>query len=211
MIRNIFFAALLLPLPALADDCHGHIATMFDEGPLDPFARPPHSYVNTTYAADGSVKSTYLARFETPVESIGGTEGGTMFAMIVGSESWIGPSMDGPWTAAPNMVPDDHEAFVRLQMEHNVANLAQVSCPGLVEVEGQEFENVAYFTKTDPSKAAHGAWFGGLNSVFIDPETGRVMRWEITEAVSSFAPKPSGDRQVLIYTYEPDLRVDPPQ
>ncbi|MBV2358966.1 hypothetical protein KUH32_04195 [Thalassococcus sp. CAU 1522] len=203
-------ALVLLPLPLAADPCRDRIAAMFDGGALDPFARPPHRYVMTTTGPDGAVKSIYHAVFETPIRSLGWTEGAGMQSLILGSDSWIRMAEDQPWMAAPNMVPADHEGFARAQRAQQRANLDDTACPGTADLDGTEVEIVRYFTRTDPNPEAGGAWFGSANTVFIDPATGRVLRWEVTDAVSSFSPDPSPDIQVLVYTYDDTIALSEP-
>ncbi|WP_040604684.1 hypothetical protein [Sagittula stellata] len=202
--------ALAAPVPALADACRDRIAAMFDGGPLDPFARPPHSFVGTTYDAAGNVRWIYEARYETPLKTVGGMQGGQQ-VLLDGSDSWMGASPDGPWTKAPNLIPDDHEGFIRAQMAQNVKNLDRTDCPGMADVDGTTLEKFVYFTKTDPTPESAGAWFGALNTVFVHPQNGRVMRWETSESVAHYAPDPSGDVQVNVYTYDPAITVSPPR
>ena len=198
------------PSTVLADECRERIATMFDGGPLDPFSLQPHRMENTTYAADGSVRYVYRGLFENPLASLGGIDGGTV-ALIIGQDSWMGQSMEGPWTKAPNMVPDDHEAFIRGQTKQKIANLDRTACDGIVEMDGKSLEKYTFFTKTDPVDAVQGAWFGGMNTVYLEPDSGRVMRWEMSESVAHYQPEPSTDRQVNLYHYDPSIRVERPE
>jgi hypothetical protein len=184
---------------------------MFDGGALDPFARPPHAIRSVTTGPDGAQKSVYLARFETPVETVGGVEGGEIMALIVGNDSWIGASLDGPWQEAPNMVPPDHEGFARAQIAQTTANLTDITCDGTAEVDGMTLEKVSYTTHTDPMEVTGGAWFGARYTAFIDPETNLLMRMETRDFVAHYAPEPGKDLQVITYTYDPDIKVDPPQ
>lgn len=208
-MKRLCMILALLPAPGLADDCRDHVAALFDGGALDPFATPPHALETTTYGPDGVVRYVYHGRIETPVRMVGGIDGGTM-ALIVGNDSWMGPSLDGPWTAAPNMVPADHEGFVRTQTAQKVANLDRVDCAGVVDLDGAPREKLEFFTKTDPNDAVGGAWFGGMNTVYIDPETGQVARWDTYDSVAHYQADPSPDRQVSLRRYDAEISVNAP-
>lgn len=201
---------LLLPGAALAEDCRDRIVALYSGGAMDPFARPAHSYVATTYGADGAVRWVYEGRYETALKTIGGMQGGSPILMI-GSDTWTGPGIDGPWTATPNQNPPDMEAFIRGQMAQNVANLDRTRCDGMVDVDGQSLERFSWFTKTDPTEAAQGAWFGGVYTAYVDPATGLLMRLETSESVAHYQPQPGTDTQVSVYTYDPSIVIDAPQ
>lgn len=105
------------PNVGFADACTDRIAALFDGGALDPFVRPAHRYVSTTTGPDGTVTSVYRAEFLSPAHSMGQTEGNPMQVLIIGSESWIRMSEAAAWMTAPNMVPTDHEGFLRAQRD----------------------------------------------------------------------------------------------
>ncbi len=202
--------SLATTLPATADACKTRIKAMFDGGPLDPFARPPHRLTNTHFDPQGGFVRRFNTVWQTPVRTVSGVEGGGLFALVIGSESWTGPTLEGPWTKMPNYLPDDHEAFQRAQQAQMVANLSATQCPGLTEIDGTSYDTVSYVTKTDPMPSNNNAWFGAHNTVYIDPQTQRVMRWEMTNFVSSFAPDLNKDRQVQILEYDPTLEIPTP-
>jgi hypothetical protein len=54
-------------------------------------------------------------------------------------------------------------------------------------------------------------WFGARHRVYIDPGSERVMRWESTDFVSSFAPETSKEVQVQLFDYDPDLVIPSPE
>ncbi|MCC1491061.1 hypothetical protein [Cognatishimia sp. F0-27] len=198
-------------LPAAADEaCEARIRAMFDGGPLDPFVRPAHEYTNTVSAADGTEKYRFLVRMVSPVQSVAGIVGQGPFSMVIGSDSWTGPSIDGPWTAANNALPEDHMAHQRSLHEQQTANLERMSCEGMVDLDDAPHDVVRFFTKTDPNPDMGDAWFGSDHRVFIDPETNRVMRWEMTQFVNSFSDGVSDDRHVLVYRYDDAIRIERP-
>lgn len=210
---NLFSLCLAItvatPLPAFAD-CLDDVSAMFDGGSLDPFVRPAHRYTSTTTGPDGKVKSVYRAEFVSPAHSMGWTEGNPMQVLIIGSDSWIRMAEDAAWMAAPNMVPADHEGFLRRQRDQQRANLTEVECLGSQSTDGVDYEVVSFVSRTDPAEGT-GAWFGGRNRVFVDAGTGRVMRWEVTGAVSSFAPEPSADTQLIVYDYDAAISLPRPE
>ncbi|ASP18883.1 hypothetical protein ANTHELSMS3_00157 [Antarctobacter heliothermus] len=205
---------LLLPLalPATAQDaaCHDRIAAMMQGGALDAFQRPPHRFSNTVTDPDGAVRYVFDTLWDTPARSVSGIKDSGNYTLVIDSDSWTGPSLTGPWTKAPNQLPPDREAFQRKQMAQMVANLTDTACPGTVDLDGMTYETVTYFTKTDPDDSMGGAWFGALNTVYIDPDTDQVMRWEMTDFVSSFAPEVSKDRHTQLFTYDPSISLKRP-
>lgn len=212
MRKFIAISALsLLPFHAQADDCFEKISKMHDAGPLDPFVRTPHSLTNTVTDAEGNFVRRFQTRWQTPARSVSGVEGSGFFALIIDGDSWTGPSLDGPWTKAPNSLPDDHMAERRKQHEQKRANLSETDCPGETEVDGVKYEVVSYVTRTDPNPKMQDMWFGARNKVFIDQQTGKVAIWESTDFVSSFTPELSKEVQVQVFTYDEALVIPDPE
>lgn len=215
LLRSLPLSAGLLlaafAAPALAEDpaCRARIDAMFDGGPLDPFARPPHRFVNTVQTPEGATQYQFLVIWDGPARGISGIVGSGPFTLMIDSDTWTGPGPDGPWTAAPNLLPADHEAVQRRQLAESRANLADVACLGTVEVEGARYDAIRYFTKTDPDPET-GAWFGALNTVYLDPASQHVRRWELTGMVSSFAPEASRDRHVQVFSYDDPVSISRP-
>ena len=215
LVRAAVAGLMILPLSrpahALDDTCPNLITAMMQGGALDPFERPPHRFTNTVTAPDGTVRYVFHTVWDTPARSISGIKGSGPFTLVIDRDSWTGPGPDGPWTAAPNQLPPDREAFQRKQLAQMVANLSLASCDGPVEIEGKTYDRYSYFTKTDPDDNMGGAWFGALNIVYIDAETERVMRWEMTDFVSSFAPEVNEDRHTQVFTYDPTISLTRPR
>jgi hypothetical protein len=211
-MKKIFAVLLLVTAPqtAIADACHEKISVMFDGGPLDPFVRTPHRLTNTVTGADGTFVRRYLTRWQTPFRSVSGVEGGGLFALVIDADSWTGPSLDGPWTKAPNSLPPNHNDVRRAQHAQEKANLKEVSCPGSQDLDGATYEVVSYVTQTDPNPEMNGMWFGARHTVYIDPDAARVMRWDSTDFVSSFAPDLSKEVQVQIFDYDSGLVIPRP-
>jgi hypothetical protein len=192
-------------------DCHARIDAMFDGGALDPFARPPHQFTNTVLSPEGDMRYQMLAIWDTPARSIAGIVGMGNFTMIVSGDSWTGPSPEGPWMAAPNMLPDGYEESQRAQLAQQRKNLTDTACDGLVDLGSETFDSVTFFTKTDPAEGPGASWFGARNTVYIDPQEKRVMRWEMTNFVSSFAPGVNADIHVQIFSYDDPVSISAPQ
>lgn len=207
----LLVASLALAAPALAEDtaCRDRIDAMFDGGPLDPFVRPPHRFTNTVLSPEGDMRYQYLAIWDSPARSIGGVLGTGTFTLIIDGDSWTGPAPEGPWTAAPNMLPETYEDMQRRQHAESRKNLTEPACLGTVEVDDATYDAVRYVTRTDPDPDS-GAWFGARNTVYLDPETQRVLRWEMTDFTSSFAPEVSRDNHVQIFSYEDPMTITRP-
>ncbi len=199
-------------LPTLAQDsaCHDRIAAMFDGGALDPFTRAPHRFTNTVQNPEGDTRYAFLTIWDSPARSLSGIIGSGPFTLVIDGDSWTGPAPEGPWTAAPNMLPEDYEAFQRAQLAQMQANLTETTCHGPVELDGQTYDKVEYVTRTDPNEDMGGAWFGARNIVYLAPGDQQVMLWEMTDFVSSFAPELNKDMHVQIFTYDPSISLSRP-
>lgn len=206
----LFLLPLAVAATAQTDTCHDRITEMMQGGALDPFTRPAHRFTNTVTDPEGAVRYVFSSVWDSPARSISGIAGGN-FTLIIDSDSWVGPGRDGPWTPAPNQLPPDREAFQRKQQAQMIANLTDAACPGTVALDGVTFETVSYFTKTDPDDSMGGAWFGALNTVYMAPDTGLVMRWELTDFVSSFAPEVNKDLHTQIFSYDPSISLTRPE
>lgn len=212
-MRRIAFglvAALVFAAPGLADDCRDRIAAMFDGGALDAYQRPPHRHEKQVMSADGTVQTTFTSVVQTPLRTISGVKGGDM-TLAVDDRTWTGPGPDGPWSESPSNFPPDRETWHKAMQAQQAANLTDVSCPGIVDVNGTVLENFRFSTRTDPNPDQNGAYFGSSDSVYVSPETGQVMRWDQSGLYSSWLPTPGNDLYVTRFDYDPAIRVDPPQ
>lgn len=207
---SLVIACLLCPAMALADTCRDEIAAMYDTGPLDPRTRPPHAHENEVRAPDGSLTRVFETRIESPLRSVSGVQGSGLYALVIENRSWTGPTIDGPWAENPNRLPDNRAALADRMRIQQQANLDDVACPGLVDVDGAELLNVQFVTRTDPDPDMGGAWFGAKNSVFIDPDTQRVMRWEMTDFRNSWSDGVSRETHKIVYRYDDAIRLVAP-
>jgi len=209
---SLLAAGLLVTAPGLAtaQDCIAQVRALWAEGgPLDPYQRPPHRHVNTVRDATGAVTRVFTSIIETPLRTVAGIPG-THMTLAIDNEVWTGPGETGPWTAQPGFDHDRRAAHLADQAQRQ-ANLEDVACHGTVERDGSAYLSYGYTTRTDPNEEMGGAWYGSTDTVFIDPETGQVMIWEMGEFRSSWAPEPDGETHEIVYEYDPALRVVRPE
>ncbi len=209
-MRHLLIAALsLAPAAALADACHDEIAALFDGGPLDSAARPPHRQIKEVRSPDGDLLYTFEARIASATTSIAGIRDSGNYAMAIGNKTWLGPGIDGPWTPSTDM-PGDMEAAQAQVVASQRANLAETECPGLTDHNGKTFLTYRFRTRTDPDPARGNSWWGSKDTVYLDPGTGRVMIWEQTEHIASWSPDMTMERHVITLDYDDSIAIAPP-
>lgn len=203
-------ALLANPQPARAGECADEVRALWDEGgAMDPFARPPHRTTNTVHDADGTVLRVYDSVIETPLRTISGVRG-THMTMAIDNDAWNGPDVDGPWTAIQGL-PGDRRAGLEADRIQRRANLSDVQCPGLVARDAETYLAYGYTTRNDPDEAMGGFWYGSTDMVYLDPESRLPMIIEMTDFVTSFAPEPNPERHVVVFDYDPSIKVNPPE
>jgi hypothetical protein len=195
---------------ALADSCRDEIAALYDGGTLDSFARPRHRQIKRVYSTDGDLKFVFDAVIESPLAIKSGVRESGQFFMAIGNKTWMGPTLDGPWTASTDM-PGDMEAAQRQVVTSQQANLEETECLGTTERDGSTYLTYRFRTKTDPSPERGNSWWGSLDTIWLDPETRQVAVWELTEHLSSWAPDLNMDKHVIEFEYDPEISVSPPQ
>lgn len=205
-------AASLAPVAASAEDaCLESVRALWAEGgPLDPYQRPPHRTVNTIHDADGAVSRVFNSVIETPLRTISGVRG-THMTLAVGNDVWNGPDVDGPWEKQPQGFTGDRRAGHEADRMQRQANLSDVACLGLVERDGVTYEAYSYTTRSDPNPDMGGAWYGSSDTVYVGPESGQVEMMEMGTFVSSWAPEPNGERHVIVFSYDPTIKVIAPE
>ncbi|KNG94700.1 hypothetical protein [Pseudaestuariivita atlantica] len=206
----IALAAMLAPALASADACRDEIAALFDTGPLNPFNLPPNHVEKEVLNPDGSRQYILDIHTQSPTRIVSGIRGG-MLMMMVGSDTWMGPSLDGPWTAGQRMQTDDMEAAQRTVPEAQARNLSDTECPGITSLDGKDRLTYVFRTRTDPHPARGNSWWGSLDRVYIDPATGLIDEIHQTEHVASWAEGMKMETHILRYSYDPDLRIEPPE
>lgn len=205
-----FALCLVIPAQSSADACHDEIAALFDGGPLDAYQRPPHRHEKQVLDASGTLTHTFTSIVQTPLRTISGLKGGDM-TLAIDDDTWTGPSPDGPWTVSENNMPKDREPWHRAMQAQQAKNLSATECPGMVELDGQQYLKYHFSTKTDPNPDMNNAFFGSTDTVYIAPDTMQVMRLEQTGLFSSWLPEPGKDTYVTSFTYDPAIAITAPQ
>lgn len=204
---RIFLLLFLFPIAAAAD-CREEIAALFEGGPMDPFVQPPYRYVSTTTGEDGSLRYRYTVTFDTPLRSMTEMEGG-MNILAIDHRTWSRASADDPWAEMPSSLPEDLAGFHRQTRDQLAANLTDPECPGTVATADGDRLTYRYRTRTGPN--VDGSFFGGLYTIYIDPDTNQLMRQEITENVAHYQPAPGTDRTEMVYSYDPAISLSAPE
>jgi hypothetical protein len=214
MRRYSAICAILVMLGggAAADEaCMEEIRALWAEGAaFDAYEWPPHRTVNTMHDADGNVTRVFTSLIETPLRTISGIPGEHV-TLAIENDVWTGPDFEGPWEKSPQGFTFDRRASHAREQAQRAANLEKVDCPGEVERDGVSFTAYSFTTRTDPNEDTGGSWFGSDNTVYLDPETGRVVIWEMSDFFSSWAPKPNGELHVITYQYDPTITVTAPE
>jgi hypothetical protein len=190
-------------------DCLDEIGTVYATD-LDATTWTPYRSVRIHKNAEGETLYGFDITFETPERMITATHGRTAVLMVE-RETWTGPGPDGPWTKAPNQLPENPRAtYERLHAERT-ANLSDAGCHGVVEVEGEQFLHYSYTTRTDPDASQGGTWFGGHEDAYLDPETRDLVRLVVSDIVAHYKPEPDGETFTEVYSYDPTIRVAAPE
>ncbi|MAQ81817.1 MAG: hypothetical protein CMH12_01135 [Maritimibacter sp.] len=199
-------AALLLAAPAVADPCLEEIAALFDDGgAMDPFARPPLHQFTQEYDTDGNPTRLNEALFDGPLKTIAGVAAENHFTMAIDRDLWNGPSLDGPWTGVDYQFPQGREEQMRAALAQNRANLTDTAC------HGTEDGLLHYTWRTQTDKDATGMFYGGLTDAWVDPDTGLMMRMEMTEFVNSWTEGTDMARHEVRFEYDPSISVTAPE
>lgn len=213
-LATLAFAAQCIAIglteTARADDCHDEVSALYDGGTLDSFARPAHRQIKRVFSAEGDLKYIFDIVVETPLATIAGIRDGGQFIMAVGNNTWMGPTLDGPWTAGTDM-QGDMEAAQRQVVTSQQKNLKDVECLGLTERDGATYQTYRFRTKTDPSPERGESWWASYDTIWLDPETRQVAIWELTEHEASWAPETNMEVHVIEFEYDPAIRVAPPE
>lgn len=209
MRHFLLLGLIALAGPALADACTDEVKALFKDGPLDPFVQGPYLYDTTVLDGEGAVKMEYYTVFDTPVKSMNGLKGHTMY-LNIGNRTWSGPSPDGPWTQTPSAFSGDPAAFQMAIRDQLARNISDARCHGTLDHEGTTYTQYEFTSQTDPNPDQGGSYFGSTYTVFIDPDTNLVMRQENTGQFSHYQPEPGTDTWVRNFTYDPSISLVAP-
>jgi len=206
LTRPVLTALLTtLTTPALADACRDEIAALFD-GPLDPFQRPPHMQIVRVLDAEGTETRVFHNTIQTPLRTLSGIRADHYFTLAIGRDIWTGPSEQGPWTKNAAQMPEGREAAMRTAYAQQQANLTDTVCHGET---AQGLLHYTYRTQTDPD--ATGGFYGSLDQIWLDPDMGQIVRFELSEFVNAWSEGTSQDRHLIEVIFDPAIEVNPPE
>lgn len=209
-MRNLMLAAVVcftqIATPAAAD-CAAEIAKLFDGGAWDPFARENRRETSVIRHPDGKETRTSEVLWDGPYKSINCTSHGCV--MAIGNASWLGSSVDGPWTRSTDTGTVEPEKFVRATRDRLAASVAEPECLGPTELDGDQAVLYRFFSKPEPNE--HGSWWGGRYSVWVTQDSKRLLRIEIADGIASWAPNPSKDVQVTKVVYDSAISINEPK
>ncbi|MBV0913301.1 hypothetical protein [Anianabacter salinae] len=177
---------------------------------LHAYERPPYRSEKSVYDDDGSLLHVIVSTVESPVRTMSGVPGDAV-ALVIDRQVWTAPGPNGPWAEAPSNFPPDRRAAFDRAHAQQMANIEDPVCEGLVEMDGATYEKYGFSTRTDPDPEQGGLFFGERSTVYIDPETRLVMRWEQTDFVSSWSADPDPQLHVTTFDYDETIRLEPPQ
>ncbi len=195
----------LLATPALADACRDEIAALYDR-PLDPFQRPPQMQIVRVLDADGNETRVFHNTIETPLRTMSGIPAENWFTLAIDRDMWNGPSEQGPWTKNAAQMPEGREEAMRTAYAQQKVNLTDTVCHGETD---EGLLHYTYRTQTDPD--ATGGFYGSLDQIWLDPESGQIVRFELTEFVNAWTEGVSQERHLIEVVFDPTIKVDPPE
>ncbi len=195
----------LAPISAAADACRDEIAALYD-GPLDPFQRPPHMQIVQVYDAEGNPQRVFHNTIETPLRTMSGIRAEKFFTLAIDRDIWNGPSEEGPWTKNAAQMPEGREEAMRQAYAEQKANLTDTVCHGETD---DGLIHYTYRTQTNPD--ATGGFYGSLDQIWLDPEMGQIVRFELTEFVNAWTESASKERHEIEVVFDPTIKVDPPE
>lgn len=215
-MRQFMLALPLVLTPAAAaladtDACTAEIRALFDGGGLDPFVRPPNRQRLEVSGPDGAPLYVLEGVVVDPLHQISGISGSGQFMLMVGRESWTGPTPDGPWSPTGMMQAEDIEAAQRAVPADMAANVTEAECPGVVDTPDGARVHFRFRTRVDPNPARGNSWWGAYHAVWLDPDTSLPMEWVMTQHVASWQDGVKDERHVLSISYDDTLVIARPE
>jgi hypothetical protein len=193
---------------AASQDCVEKVQTMF-KGVWNPFARPPYRSVKTVYDSADKVLRVFDSIVQSPLRTISGTRDNGYFALVIDSNVWTGPSLEGPWSPSQGLPANRKEKVMRAH-QFMIDGIQSAQCARTVVLDGKELEKYVYKVKTAPDKERGGLWLAAANIIYFDPAAERIVRWEMSEMQSSWAPQVSPTREVTVFNFDGEIKVDAP-
>lgn len=188
--------------------CLDEVKSVYRES-LYAYDRPAYRSEKSVYDPEGKLIHVFVSTVESPLRTISGVRGDAM-ALVIDRQVWTGPGPDGPWTEAPSNFPADRKAVHDRAHEQQLANISDVDCMGEVDVEGQTYLGYGFTTQTDPDPNQGGLFFGERSTVYLDPESREVMRWEQTDFITPWMAEPDRAHHVTVFQYDDTIHVTPP-
>ena len=103
-------------------------------------------------------------------------------------------------------MPEGRADTLRSQYAQQRANLIDTVCHG---TDADGLVSYSYRTQTDPDPT--GGFFGSLDRIWINPASGQIVRFELTEFVNPWSEGVSQERHVMEVTFDPAIKVGAPQ
>ena len=211
-LKLLVFPVFLIaaaPAPASADDCLAEIKALYGDE-MNAYTRKPYRSTKTVYDADGRQTHVFENLVETPLRTISGVKGSGAYTLVVDLSAWTGPGADGPWTPAPANFPKDRKAGHDAFREAEIAGMSDPECPGAVDLDGRPALKFVFRIKTEPVAEMNGMWLADHNTVWLDPASKDVLRWDKTDFQSNWAPDVSKERHVEVFEYDGSIKVTSP-
>ncbi len=194
---------------AASQDCIEKVRAMH-KGAWNPFTRTPHRSVRTEYDSAGKVLLVWDNIVQSPLRTISGIRNQGPFALVIDNKAWTGPSLEGPWTSTQDLPAGRKENLMRLN-QSTIDGIHSAECAQTVVLDGKNVEKYTFKIKTAADKKQGGLWLADTNTIFFDPAAQQIVRWEKTEMQSSWAPKPSQNRHITEFDYDPNIKVEAPK
>ena len=190
-------------------ECLAEIKALF-QGELNSWNRRPYRSEKTVFDVNGAKIRIFDNIVQTPLRTISGVRDGPM-ALVIDRDTWTGTSADGPWTKAPNQLPEGRKAAHAKFLEASINGMSNAKCNGVKNIDGRSLLNYSFHIKTEPDAQRGGMWLADQNAVYLTPETKEVVRWEKTDFQSSWAPQVNKELHVELFEYDNSIKIDRPE
>lgn len=203
------FGVIGASIPAVADECLEEIKALY-ANEMNPYNRGPYRSTKTVHDPAGKQTHVFENIVQTPLRTISGVVGSGAYTLVVDQKAWTGPKADGPWTPAPANFPKDRKASHDAFRKAEIAGMTDGECSGEVDLDGKPALKYSFRIKTEPVKEMNGMWLADHNTVWLDPGSKEVLRWDKTDFQSNWAPDVSKERHVEVFEYDGSVRVNAP-
>lgn len=207
LVIRMFIAALTV-LPAHAD-CESDIRSFYEIGGVfDPATLTPQEHAVSWVAPDGTQTPGNTSRWENANRVV--SDNGGQFLLSYDGRFYQGPGWDGPWEDMGYPASEDAIAVGRAMNEIVLANLADMTCHGDVDIDGRPARKFTYAYRAETAGGA--SWWQSDYVLFIDSATGDRIRTEEHGLIESWAETsdPKADVRVTSVTARPGYTVPNP-